>query len=121
MRCAIAVMLKVCAMCRVICVLALRDEWTAGNCQRRTWPVSSPTAVIKGAQHPNAAKLFAQFMISPEAQKMIAEGGIHAARIDIAPPPGQSALSEVKLIPVDLDLIEARGRELKARFAEIFQ
>jgi iron(III) transport system substrate-binding protein len=83
--------------------------------------VSSPTAVIKGARNPNAAKLFAQFMISPAAQRMIAEGGIHAARVDVAPPPGQPALSEVKFIPVDLDLIEERGRELKARFAEIFQ
>ena len=83
--------------------------------------VSSPTAVIKGARNPNAGKLFAQFMISPVAQKMIAEGGIHAARIDIAPPPGQPALTEVKFMPVDLDLIEERGRELKARFADIFQ
>jgi hypothetical protein len=39
----------------------------------------------------------------------------------VAPPPGQPALSEVKFIPVDLDLIEERARELKARFAEIFQ
>ena len=83
--------------------------------------VSSPTAVIKGARNPNAAKLFAQFMISPLAQKMIADGGVHAARIDIAPPPGQPALSEMKFIPVDLDLIEERGRELKTRFADIFQ
>ena len=83
--------------------------------------VSSPTAVIKGARNPNAAKLFAQFMISPVAQKMIADGGVHAARIDIAPPPGQPALSEMKFIPVDLDLIEERGRELKTRFADIFQ
>ena len=30
---------------------------------------------------------------------MIAEGGIHAARIDVAPPPGQPALSEVKFFP----------------------
>ena len=30
--------------------------------------VSSPTAIIKGARSPNAAKLFAQFMISPAAQ-----------------------------------------------------
>jgi hypothetical protein len=30
-------------------------------------------------------------------------------------------VSEVKFLPVDLDLIEERGRELKARFAEIFQ
>ncbi len=83
--------------------------------------VSSPTAVIKDAAHPNAAKLFAQFMISPVAQNMIAAGGIHSSRIDVAPPPGQPALSEVKFLPVDLDLIEARGRELKARFSEIFQ
>jgi iron(III) transport system substrate-binding protein len=83
--------------------------------------VSSPTAVIKGARSPNAAKLFAQFMISPEAQKMIAAAGIHAARIDVAPPPGQPALSSVKFLPVDLDLIEEHGRELKTRFAEIFQ
>ena len=52
---------------------------------------------------------------------MIAEGGIHSSRIDVAPPPGQPALSEMKFIPVDLDLIEERARELKARFAEIFQ
>jgi iron(III) transport system substrate-binding protein len=83
--------------------------------------VSSPTAVLKDARNLNAAKLFAQFMISPAAQRTIAAGGIHAARIDIAPPPGQPALSEVKFLPVDLDLIEERGRELKARFAEIFQ
>jgi iron(III) transport system substrate-binding protein len=83
--------------------------------------VSSPTAVIKGARNPNAGKLFAQFMISPQAQNMIAEGGIHAARADIPPPPGQPALTEVKFMPVDLDLIEERGRELKTRFAEIFQ
>jgi hypothetical protein len=61
-------------------------------------------------------------MISPPAQKkMIAEGGIHSSRIDVAPPPGQPALSEMKFIPVDLDLIEEKGRELKARFSEIFQ
>jgi iron(III) transport system substrate-binding protein len=83
--------------------------------------VSSPTALIKGARHPNAAKLFAQFMISPQAQRMIAAGGIHAARIDIAPPPGQPALSAVKFLSVDLDLIEEQGRELKAKFADIFQ
>jgi iron(III) transport system substrate-binding protein len=83
--------------------------------------VSSPTAVIKGARNPNAAKLFAQFMIAPTAQRMIAEGGIHSSRIDVPPPPGQPALGEMKFIPVDLDLIEEKGRELKARFSEIFQ
>jgi iron(III) transport system substrate-binding protein len=83
--------------------------------------VSSPTAVIKGARNPNAAKLFAQFMITPAAQKMIADGGIHSSRVDVPPPRGQPALTEVKFIPVDLDVVELRARELKARFSEIFQ
>jgi ABC-type Fe3+ transport system substrate-binding protein len=60
--------------------------------------VSSFTAIIKGARHPNAARLFAQFMISPPAQKMIAEGGVHSSRIDIAPP-ARSARAERGEIP----------------------
>jgi hypothetical protein len=65
--------------------------------------------------------LLAQFMVSPVAHQMIAEGGIHSSRVDMAPPPGQPALGDMKFIPVDLDLIEERSGELKARFAEIFQ
>jgi hypothetical protein len=34
---------------------------------------------------------------------------------------GQPALSEMKFNLVDLDLIEERGRELKTRFAYIFE
>src|SRR3954454_4915300 len=83
--------------------------------------VSANIYSIKRARKPNAPKNTALFMKSPLAQKMIADGGVHAARIDIAPPPGQPPLSEMKFIPVDLDLIEELGRELKTRFADIFQ
>jgi iron(III) transport system substrate-binding protein len=86
-----------------------------------TFIVSSPTAVLKGAQSPNAAKLFAQFMVSQPAQKVIVESGIHSSRIDMPPPDGQPALKDVKVLPIDLDLVEDRGRELKTRFSEIFQ
>jgi iron(III) transport system substrate-binding protein len=83
--------------------------------------VSSPTAIIKGARSPNAAKLFAQFMISPAAQAMIAAGGIHASRPDVPPPPGLPALSGIKALPIDLDYVEEHNRDVKARFNEIFQ
>ncbi|HKG00298.1 MAG TPA: extracellular solute-binding protein [Xanthobacteraceae bacterium] len=86
-----------------------------------TFIVSSPTAVLKGARNSNAAKLFAEFMITPEAQTIIAESGIHSSRVDVAPPPGQPALTDVKFLPIDLDFIEEKGRELKTRFGEIFQ
>jgi iron(III) transport system substrate-binding protein len=86
-----------------------------------TFIVSSPTAVLKGARSPQAARLFAQFMISPEAQRIIVDSGIHSSRVDMPPPAGQPRLNDAKVFPVDLDHIEEKGRELKARFSEIFQ
>lgn len=83
--------------------------------------ICSPVAIVKTARSPNAAKLFAQFMLSEAAQRMIAENAIHSSRVDVAPPAGQPALKEIKAIPIDLDRIEKDARELKARFADIFQ
>jgi hypothetical protein len=59
--------------------------------------------------------------VTPQAQSIIAASGIHSSRVDVAPPPGQPALTEVKFIPVDLDFIEQQNRALKAKFSEIFQ
>ncbi len=86
-----------------------------------TFLVSSPTAVLKGARSPNAARLFAQFMVSPEAQKIIVASGIHSSRVDLPPPAGQPALNAVKVLPIELDYVEEKARELKTRFSEIFQ
>jgi iron(III) transport system substrate-binding protein len=86
-----------------------------------TFLVSSPTGVLKGARSPSAAKLFAQFMVSTEAQKIIVASGIHSSRVDLPPPAGQPALNAVKVLPIDLDYVEEKARELKTRFSEIFQ
>jgi iron(III) transport system substrate-binding protein len=83
--------------------------------------VCSPVAIVKNAKNPNAAKLFAQFMVSEPAQQIVAANAIHSSRIDIAPPAGQPALKDVKFIPIDVDYIEKNGKQLKARFSEIFQ
>jgi hypothetical protein len=47
--------------------------------------------------------------------------GRGSSRVGIAPLPGQPPLSEVKFLPVDLDLIRGAGRAPKSKFAEIFQ
>jgi iron(III) transport system substrate-binding protein len=83
--------------------------------------VCSPAAIVKNARNPNAAKLFAEWMVSPVAQKMIADNAIHSSRLDIAPPHGQPSLKNVKVIPIDLDRIEKNAKELKEKFNEIFQ
>ena len=83
--------------------------------------VPSPTAIIKGSPHPNAAKLFAQYNLQADIQHKFTEEGHHSPRIDVAPPPGLPPLTALELDPIDYDFIEANTRQLKTKFAEIFQ
>jgi iron(III) transport system substrate-binding protein len=83
--------------------------------------IPSPTSVIKGSPHPNAAKLFAQFMIGDAAQKIFPADGGYSARTDIDAPQGSPALDSLKIIPVDDEFIEKETPRIKRRFNEIFQ
>lgn len=83
--------------------------------------VCSPMAILKSAAHPNAAKAFSQFMFSPEAQNMIAQSGIHSSRVDVAPPPGEPALSAIKSWPIDYAYVQKHTAETKKKFSEIFE
>jgi iron(III) transport system substrate-binding protein len=83
--------------------------------------VPSPTAIVKGSPHPNAAKLFAQFNLTPEIQHKFTEEGHHSPRVDVAPPPGLPGLDQLTLYPADYDYIEKNTKQIKAKFADIFQ
>ena len=75
--------------------------------------VGAPVAVIKGAKNPNAARLFAQFMISTVAQRIVADNAMHSSRADIAPPKGQPALSTVPVMAIDFDRIERDAGDIR--------
>jgi iron(III) transport system substrate-binding protein len=116
---------------RLIAVGALdsyaAEERAAGHPIKTLYPadgifiIPSPTAVIKGGPNPNAAKLFVEFMLSDEVQKIFpADGGL-AARSDIPEPAGTPPLSSLKILPVDYDHIEKEAPRIKRRFNEIFQ
>jgi iron(III) transport system substrate-binding protein len=102
-------------------------ERTAGHPIKTLYPsdgvfvIPSPTAVIKGGPNANAAKLFAEFMLSDEVQKIFPADGGFAARSDIPSPAGSPALSSIKILPVDYDYIEKEAPRIKRRFNEIFQ
>jgi iron(III) transport system substrate-binding protein len=83
--------------------------------------VPSPTAVIKGSPHPNAAKLFAQFNLAREVQRKFTEDGRHSPRMDVDPPTGLPRLDAISFYRIDYDWVEANARQVKAKFAEIFQ
>ena len=83
--------------------------------------IPAPTAVIKGAPHPHAAKALAEFMIGDTVQGLFPGEGIYAARTDVRPPAGNPRLGEIKLLPVDYDAVEREATAIKKRFNEIFQ
>ncbi len=83
--------------------------------------VPSPTAIVKGSPHPNAARLFAQFNLTPAIQNKFTQEGHHSPRVDVAPPSGLPRLDELTLYPADYDYIEKNTKQIKAKFADIFQ
>ena len=83
--------------------------------------IPSPTSVVKGSPNPNAAKLFAEFMIGDVAQAIFPADGGYSARTDIAPPQGSPDLNSLKILVVYDDYIEKETGRIKRRFNEIFQ
>jgi iron(III) transport system substrate-binding protein len=86
-----------------------------------TFAVPSPTAIIKGSPNPNAAKVFAEFMIGDVVQAMFPADGHYAARVDMPAPEGNPPLSSLKLITVDYDEIQREEAKVKDHFSDIFQ
>ena len=103
------------------------EDRAAGHPMKTLYPsdgvfvIPSPTSVVKGGPNPNAAKLFAEFNVSDEVQKMFPADGHYAARKDVPAPAGSPSLAALKLMPVDYVYVETVSAEVKARFNEIFQ
>jgi iron(III) transport system substrate-binding protein len=86
-----------------------------------TFIVPSPSAIVAGSTHPNAAKLFATFLLSDEAQVLFPKNGGYASRTDVAPPEGSPALAEMKITEIDDGYIRKEGGAIKRRFTQIFK
>jgi iron(III) transport system substrate-binding protein len=83
--------------------------------------IPSPTSIVKGSPNPNAAKAFAEFMLSEKVQKIFPEDGGYAARVDVAPPPGNPEIATLNLVPVDYGALEKESTAVKRKFDEVFQ
>jgi iron(III) transport system substrate-binding protein len=86
-----------------------------------TFIIPSPSSVVKGSPNPNAAKAFAEFMLSKPVQELFPHEYLYSARTDIAGPVGYPLLSSIKMHAVDYDYIEAESTRIKRRFAEAVQ
>ena len=103
------------------------EDRAAGHPLKTLYPsdgvfvIPSPTSVVKGSPNPNAARLFAEFMLSDPVQKLFPDEGGYSSRSDMPAPKGSPDMKTIKIIPVDYDYIEKEASRIKKRFTEIFQ
>lgn len=57
--------------------------------------------ILKTAKHPNAAKLFVEYMLD-QGQAVTTARGEHGLRIGIRPPAGMPPLASIKIMPTDV-------------------
>jgi len=85
-----------------------------------TLMVISPSAIIKGTPHPNAAKLFMEFLAGPEYSKILADNFEQPLRADVPPPPGGKSLADMQLFAPTAQQIEQELPPNKAKWRDTF-
>lgn len=60
--------------------------------------VSTPSAVLKAAPHPNGARLFMEFLLGPDFNVILAQAHYETMRADVKPLPGAKSVAEIKVI-----------------------
>jgi iron(III) transport system substrate-binding protein len=82
--------------------------------------VTEPTAILRGAGNPAAARAFVDFVLSKEGQRVAATQGYFPARRDVKPPAGFPDAATLKVLPVDIAELLKQDALNKKRFAELF-
>jgi iron(III) transport system substrate-binding protein len=83
--------------------------------------VSSPTAIFADAPHPNAARVFQNFLYTAKIQQLIIdEGGARSVHPDVKEPADHTPLAKIKMLPDDPAGMLPQVAEIKKRYTAIF-
>ncbi|GAC1338833.1 MAG: extracellular solute-binding protein [Acetobacteraceae bacterium] len=83
--------------------------------------VPGQAGVLEAAPHPNAARLFAQFLFSAECQQMMVDvGGLRSFHPKVTLKPGRVPLADIKLLRADPAELARATEEVKTRYSRIF-
>lgn len=108
---------------------SVSERIKGGSTVRAVWPsdgvpvMLGPVAILRGAPHRNAGKLFMDFALSKEGQEALRDlAGIYSVREDVAPPADRPSLSELKIMSSLGGWAEyARNQEaLKSEYTGLF-
>jgi iron(III) transport system substrate-binding protein len=84
--------------------------------------IVQPSAVFTAAPHPNAARLFQNYLFSVEGQELFVNiGGLRSVHALVKDKPGRASLSSIKVWKDDPAAVEAQGEEIKRRYSQIFR
>ena len=83
---------------------------------------TSPSAIMKNAPNPNAAKLFQNWMHSREAQQFLVDWARqYSPHNQTVEKPGVRPLKDIKLMKEDAVAVEKTAEEIKKRYTSIFK
>ncbi len=83
--------------------------------------LSGQACVMERAAHPNAARLFASFLFSPECQQLSVDvGNLRSFHPDVKEKPTHQKLADIKLLRTDPIALEQAAEEVKRRYGEVF-
>ena len=84
--------------------------------------IVQPSAIFKAAPHPNAARLFQNYLFSVEGQELFVNiGGLRSVHALVKDKPGRAPLSSIKVWKDDPAAVETQSEEIKQRYSRIFR
>ncbi|MGQ0584195.1 MAG: ABC transporter substrate-binding protein [Reyranella sp.] len=82
--------------------------------------IIAPSAIMKGAKHPNAARLFVEYLLSIEASKINVKYFAMPLRPEVPPPPGAKPLRDIKTIRPTVAEIDKGFAEVIEQWRDTF-
>jgi iron(III) transport system substrate-binding protein len=82
--------------------------------------VVSPSAIAQDAPHPNAAKLFTEWLFDVEAQQVLVDNGLYSAHPDVKYAADRKKLGDLKLLTQEDTKLQQQAEQLKKAFTQAF-
>ena len=84
--------------------------------------IVQPSAIFTAAPHPNAARLFQNYLFSVEGQELFVNlGALRSMHALVKDRRGRTPLSAIKVWQDDPAAVEAQGEEIKRHYSQIFR
>ena len=80
----------------------------------------TPSAIPAHAPHPNAARLFMEWLLSPDYARMITADGSEPILVGVPPRPGMPPLADQKIIPLTVEEIRIGVPEVIEQWRDTF-